>query len=320
MATNNFSCSCGSGIGSLGVPSCVKQFGLSYRDIFVNTYDFAGNRNGIPVSAFVNGVLPESYLLSFFDASDTSYRWSITPDKYEEVAPSRTERQTQESATGTIKVLRKGVDTFEGQLWNVPKFFSENINKANCNEISVYKIDEAGNVAGEVSADGSMFYPLLIEKGSLNAESFDATPTTGAYTRITYQLSRLVNEGNYLTISRGQLGADLRTARSLIEVDLKLVSTTATEVVVDASNGNFGNFASPFKVVGADLITDWLVRDATTNANIALTSVDDVIDGRYKLTFASTPTTAVFVYFKKTRTSIASLGLIADPLAVTTGA
>ena len=321
MAVTNFACSCDGGIGNLGVPGCVETFGLSFRDIFMNTTAKDGTRNSIKSSDLVNGKVPASFLLEKLNEPDPSKRWYITPDNYEEVAPARTDRQTVESATGTIKSLRNGVKTFLGELWDVPSQWSAKLNKASCNQISVFKIDEGGAMAGVSSNDGLEFFPLTIQKGSLNAESFDATPAKSAYTSVTYQLSRIVNEGLYLTLSADDFEVDIREAKSLIEFDITqntVETNTATEIYFNALNTTYGTFGSPHALEGASGLTDWTVLNGLTP--VVPSAVEEISAGVYKLTIPSTPTVDLTVSFNKTRMSIDAFGYVADSATITTGA
>lgn len=321
MAVKNFACGCGGGIGNIGVPSCVKQAGLLVKDYFHNTYASDGTRNSIKATDFVDGKLPTSFILGKITDPDPSKRWYPTPDKYEEADPTRTDRTTQESATGTIKILRNGQINRSFQLWEVPHSWSAKLNKATCNEVSTYSIDEEGKMVGEVSSDGSEFYGLLIQKGTLNAESFEATPSTTAYTGVTYQIARESVEGMFLTISADDTEPDLRSAKALIEVDLVQGETanTNTEIYVDAFNCTYGTFGNFHALQGATEITDWKVYTSvgTGGVEIVITAIEEIEKGKYKLTLTADPTTDVYVSFTKVKQSISEIGYVADQVMIT---
>ena len=317
MSVLNFACVCGGGIGNLGVPSCVKNPSLLSRDIFQNTYAADGTRNSIKATDLVDGVLPESYMLAMLNHEDPTKRWYITPASYEEVATSRTDRQTQESSTGTIISLRNGVKVIEAELWVVSEPWTAAINKGNCVEVSRYALGEGGELSGNVSDDGSEFFPASIQKGTLVAEAFDANADKNAYVKVSYQLSRNNKPESYITLSLADLGADLRDSRSLIEVALVQDSdnaNTATEVFVDALNCSGGSYGDPLKLIGATTTAEWTV------AGVAPSAVEEVTPGTYKLTIASTPSTAVIVDYTTQRAAITDFGYDAEPVTVTTGA
>lgn len=322
MSVKNFACLCGGGLGNLGVPSCVTRAGLITKDIFMNTYATDGTRNSIPITAFdANGVLPSAYLLGKFTEADPSKRWYITPDTYEEADPTRTDRTTQESSTGTTKILRSGQLNRSFELWDVPHSWSAKLNKSTCNEVSVISVDEEGQLIGEVNNDGSEFFGLMIQKGTLNAESFEAAPAKDAYTSISYQISRASQEGCFLTIGADQTEGDMRTAKSLIEVDLTKGdgTNTNTEIFIDASNGTYGTFSAPFALQGATDTADWKVFTSagTDGVEIVITAVEEIEKGKYKITLTADAETSVFVSFVKVKATISEQGYVADQVNIT---
>lgn len=319
MATTNFNCECEGGIGNLGVPSCFKNPALGHKDIFVQTYKSDGTRNSIPKSALVNGVIPASTLNSYLTAEQTQ-RWYITPGKLEEIESNRTDRTTQEGQTGTMKILRSGQLTRSYELWDVPYNWSASLNKAGCNEISVFRVDESGALSGQVSEDGAFLYPLPIQKGSLNAESFEPTASKDGYTSVTYQISRSFIEGLLITLPASALGADLRNAFSLIEVDLTQGTTTNTNTIiyVDAKSVRGGDFVSPYPFKGATGTADWEVKvNNTAETAIVITAVEEIADGEYKITLTADVATSVNVYMVKQRTNVSDLGFVADRVTLT---
>lgn len=322
MAVKNFACECGGGIGNIGLPSCVKRAGLIKKDIFFNTYAADGTRNSIKATDFVDGVLPMAYLLERFTDPDPTKRWYITPDEYEEAAPTRTDRTTQESNTGTQKTLRKGQLNRVFELWEVPHSWADKLNKGTCNEVSVLSIDEAGNLVGEVAPDGSEFYGLMIQKGTLFAEPFEATADKDAYTMVTYQISRLSNEGMYLTIGSSETEGDIKTARSLIEVDLTQNpdnANTNTEIFVDAFNCTLGTFGNFHALQGATDTADWKVYTSpgTQGVELNITAVEEYEKGKYKITVDADPATTVYVSFAKVKQSLSDFGYVADQVTIT---
>ena len=118
------SCICGGGLGKLGTPNCVSQEKDFVRAILVPTYDANGDKTIILNTDFVNGVLPDSYIQGKLDTV-----WAITPDQFEEGAPTRSDRITQTSANGTIREIQKGVKQYDFQLWNVPTAWQGQMNQ-----------------------------------------------------------------------------------------------------------------------------------------------------------------------------------------------
>ena len=317
MAVIKFACTCGDGgFGNIGLPACFSGAGLLDKDYFHNAYDKDGARNHISVTDFdENGKLTEEFILNKLTHPDPTKRWYPSPD-YEDVAPSRTEDQVYTSAKGTIKKLRSGQMQRTQEVLDVPHNWASKINAATCKEVAVYSIDEKGAMSGEVSKDGTKFYGYLIQKGTLSAAPQEATTDKPAHTVITYQISRKSVEGLFLTISPEQIEPDLRLGKSLIEVDLTqgAGTNTNTEIFIDAFNitlGTFGNFHA-FK--GATALTDWKVYTSAgiLGVEIVIAAVEEISDGKYKITLTADPATDVWVSMVKSSGSISDYAYIAD--------
>ena len=206
-------------------------------------------------------------------------------------------------------------------MWEVPHNWASKLNKATCNEVSVFSIDESGAMIGEVNTDGSEFYGLTIQKGTLFAEAFEAKPNEDAFTLVTYQISRDAQEGCFLTIDSSEIEADMKVARSLIEVDLTQGTgpNTNTDIFINAFNQTLGTFNNFYALQGATDTADWKVYTSagTSGTEITVTGVEEVSKGRYKISLAPDAATTVFVSFAKVKTTLNGLGFVADQLQVT---
>jgi hypothetical protein len=291
----------------------------------MNKYDSEGNRNGIPSdvqdpTAWDNGKLKESYILGKLDESDPTKRWYVTPGLYEEINPSRTDKIQETAASGTTRTLANGVIQFEARIWDAPQAWSSNLNAGSCNEMATFTVDLEGTLVGESSVDKLWFYPLSIEKDTLNAEYFDATDSAGQYTLITYQLDKVADEGRFIPLSSSQIEVNILQALSLIDIVLiKGGTTTATDLFVLAESDIYGTFNSYEALVGATTATDWTVLDGVTPVVVSTSAEDQSAgDYNYNLTIPSTPATALTVSYQKTRTSVDEFGFISNTITITT--
>lgn len=314
---SNFACKCGDGFGNLGLPKCAVGENPIFKDIFVPTFAADGTKNKILSTDLVDGKLPESFVLGKLNASNPADRWYPTPVDYEELNPSRTDRIQQTTARGTIYDIWKGVSVFEARLIDVPFSFASEIEKGKCIEMSVYHVSSTGELMGEVSDDGTEFFPRRIQKNSLTADSYPATDTEKAYTLIRYQLDRLANEGNFLTLSGSEV--DLRELEGLIPVTLSQGSTpnTTTLLYIDARI-KYGSFNNQ-EFVGKSDVGDWNAVNADTDAVLTLSGVTESPEGTYELTL-SAPLVggSVKVNYVETRTSVEDKGYASNTLIVTT--
>ena len=167
-------------------------------------------------------------------------------------------------------------------------------------------------LGGESNADCTGMYPRLIQKSSLVAEDFDATPTEGRYTKITFQLSRVANESKFYALASSATETDLLEAKDLVSATIKndTTSNTATEIYVRLIG--LGNVP----VVGYTELTDWGVTDLL-GVTSAISAIEEVTDGSYKITMATTAGGAI-VSVLKVRTSTTAILYSASPLTVVT--
>jgi len=300
-------CICGGGTGTLGVSNCVKQETDFVRAILVPKYDINGAKTIILNTDFADGVLPDAYLQAKLDTV-----WAITPNRFEEGAPARTEALKQTFASGTIKVVQPGVKQYDFQLLDVPTAWSGQLNKSSCLDMGVYFIDSEGKLCGESNADYTGMYPRSIQKNSILSEDFDATPTTVKYTQITFQLSRVANESKFYSLSSSVIASDLLDVKDLISATIQndTTSNTATEIYVRLIG--LGNVP----VVGYTELIDWGVTDLL-GVTSAISAIEEVTDGSYKITMASTAGGAI-VSVLKVRTSTTAILYSASPLTVVT--
>tara|TARA_R110002020_G_scaffold40164_5_gene118930 strand:+ start:7214 stop:8179 length:966 start_codon:yes stop_codon:yes gene_type:complete len=317
-----FACSCGDGMGKLGLFDCFDVATATQRDIFVQTYDSEGNRNGIPSptqdpSAWENGKLKESYIISMLDNPDPTKRWNITWKTYNNITPGRTEDKVETTGDDSIFVLSNGVGTFEGQIKKVPTAWTSLITQGSCSDFSTFNIGQGGELSGETSADGTFLYPLRIQKGSLTAKSFAKTNDAEQYVQINYQLSKLADEGSFITLQANSIEADMLNAQSLTGYVLtEVAGSTDTNLLVSATSGKFGQAFNYKALIGATESTDWTVLDGVTP--VVVTSVTETSDGNYDLLIPTNPATALTISYLKTRTSATAFGACSDSIVITT--
>lgn len=305
-------CVCFGGSGRLGVPNCLQRLTVKRRVIITPLYQSNGLRTSIPLSAFdpVTGILPDSFIQGKLDGSEG---WEITPDTFEEVTPGVTEDGVQTSTAGTVRILRSGVKIDDVQLWEVPTSFSELIKSKRCQQNGIFIIDDEGKLGCEVSDDGLSVYPFAVQKNTLNAVDMDQGEGEGQFTRMTWQLDRIVNLANWFVIGADKIETNLLTATSLIESTLTAGPTATTDTDVYVTLTTFDHTG----VVGQDQITDWSVLDGAL-ATVVISAVEEVNPelktGEYKLTITSTPAETLTVDYVKVRTS--SVAILHDAKAI----
>ena len=303
-------CLCGGNLGRIGIPNCYATETDYLRAIIVPKYQANGTRTVILNTDFAaDGKLPDSYIINKFDVIG----WGLTPDEFEEGAPARTDRITQTSARGTIREISKGVKTYSFQLWGLPTAWASLLNSGACQDLGVYFVDSEGKLCGEANVDNTGLYPREIQKGSLVAEDFDASPTTGRYTQITFQLARTADESKFFSLPSSSFESDLLEAVSPVQAYIyqdEAGTNTATNMFIkllDFNNAPIRGYAG---------LTDYLITEAN-GTPVAATTIVESKAGHYQITFAST-SGDLSIKTNKTRTSTLDILYQSDSAIITT--
>jgi hypothetical protein len=305
-------CFCGKGgVGNLGLPDCTELLKVVSRVGITNTYDKDGNRNSIKIADFVDGKLPAGYFNDLLKEEDASKRIYITAKTFDEVEITNTDRTTQTTSSGAIYELLQGVVQFTGKLMKFPPAYSGQLNSSSCGENSVYLFDVEGRIMGEISSDGLELLPLELQEGSVTSNWFPKSDAGESYVDFNFQLSRVVSNEKFLTISPSNIVENLLKAESLIDVTLSDGTGTQsiTTLYLDANYSLYGTFNSLGSLVGKTALTDWDVDGVNP------TAVVESADGVYELTVANT--SPAVVKYVEGRTVATKKGFESNELTIT---
>jgi len=292
-------CKCGDGQQNLGVLSCPRLLGTVKKHITVNAFDSEGNRNSILYSELSDGKLTDAYINGKLNEADPSKRWYITPTKYENVEPSRTDSTFEDFSSGARVKVDTGVKEFKGILPQVDGVIADKMNAGACSLEGKFEIDVNGSLKGEMSLDGLELFPILIAKGSFEAIEID--PVEGSATQrieVSFQYDKSVKEGNLRIIPSDSIEVNLLQINGIIDGVLTETGVaTATEISFSFLIKDFGYFGEIIPIEGKVSTSpeDWTVTDTGLN-NIVPTTIVEA-DGIYTLTIPSTPSETLSVVF-----------------------
>ena len=281
-------CVCGTGGKNTGQPSCVPTIDRTSKLILVKTFANDGTRNSILKTDFVGGVLPDTYIESKINESDTSKRWYVTP-KINAVADTRAEPVTFD-VDGIPQIIDQGVRTFVGSYYGKSgsPTFAGVLNSFNCQDVSYYEISVNGDIVG--MDNGLDMLPIAIETGTLFAGVVRGTKTELNSVSLTFAVNELERDENLIQVGAAQIESKMLNKRGLVDVVGEALSTpsiTATTVRLDLGfiYGAFNN-AVPFEgLVAADLS----VFNTTQSSSIAVSSAIAVVglEGQYDVVVAA---------------------------------
>jgi len=312
-------CKCGDGQENLGVLGCPRLLESVKKHIRVATFDSQGNRNSILKSDFVDGQLPEAYILGKLNETDASKRWYLTPKTYENVEPSRTDSSFEDFSSGAKVKIDTGVKEFSGIIPQTDGQVAGKMNKGACSSFGQFEIDTAGSIKGEMSLDGLELFPITVAQGSFEAVEID--PVEGSSVQriqITFQYAKTVNESQLRIVNAENIDVDLLKINGALTGDLEETGTaTATTFSALFSIDSFGYFGEVIPIEGQVTPADWSIVDSGLNV-IVPSAVVEIVAGQYDFTIASTPSETLKVSFIGVPASATDQAYVSKTLTVTT--
>ena len=270
-------CKCDSGLSNTGVPNCVTLQSVTSKFIMVPLEDSTGAKNSIDLTATLN----EAYFDALVNQADATKRWFPLP-LLENVAMEKGDSTFEEAPSGRKVFIKQAKRSFSGELWEATPQLLSKIQDNRCVEFGIFIVDVNGNLVG--SKDGDKLYPIPVDNQSFDARLMYATDTTVQKLMVTFDFYRLFDEGTLWLITPDEVSYDFNLLEGLFDVEMKKVSATTSELVIDA-NLMYGTALNPIKVSGL-VLADFTLSDASTGANIVITGVTAVAN-RYTLSFAT---------------------------------
>lgn len=290
-------CLCGTGGKNTGIPSCVPTIERIALLILVPTWADDGTLNSIKKSDFVNGVLPDAFVLAKINHLDPSKKWSPTP-KINTVTDVRDAPVTFD-VDGIATFVSQGVRTFLGSYYKkngVPTFAGV-LNSFQCIDTSYFEVTVEGAIAG-IDNDTELL-PIAIETGTLYAGVVKGTKTDPNSVSLTFAIQELVRDENLIQIAKGSLETNMLLVRGLLQLTgealaLPVITTTTARINLNFIYGNFPSKNAFEGAVAADLSADYgvtpsTVFNETTSAQLAIASLIPVVGepGLYDMTIAA---------------------------------
>ena len=281
-------CSCAGNFNNLGSGSdCIPLLEAPQNIIFALTKTNAGADNCVLTA----GLLDLAAMGLLFEAE-------IAHDRYyplntiKEFTSEPAEDITEESASGSIRNVRKGRVSVTYRVWsNNPGKLAEKLETLKClGGLGVFIVDTAGNMIGKGNSSDNLC-PRGIEDNSLSIVPIPHALDAGGSVDIkwTYTISSGEETVEYIEASDFASDFDLLDVLPLEDVNItNLASTSVTEVNFDLTK-DFGSLAGRLAVKGLDGTTFLelyneststvvpfvtLVRTGTNYAGTVATQVD----------------------------------------------
>jgi hypothetical protein len=269
-------CNCNAGLGNTGRPGCVPIQSVTSKLIMVPLNANDGTLNGIDLSA------PLPTWNSLVNEPDASKRWFPLP-AFENVELPKAESQFEEANSGRMAFLREGKRSFTGELWgedSTPTLLGK-MKAGRCVNFGVYVVDVTGNLIG--SKVNGYLYPIPVDNQSWNPTFMFATDSTVQKIMLTFDFDRLFDDSTMYMITATEANLDFNTLTGLIDVNLVETSSSASQVVLEATF-DYGTALNPILLQGVTSTSDWEIFDVTNQLSLGSpTAVSELPAGTYTL-------------------------------------
>ena len=274
-------CLCGTGLGNLGLSSCVVNRNVTNKLFFVPVYDSTGVKNKLDLTGTIN----EATIIALINQSDASKRWYLSP-VFENVVKATADTTFEEAPSQRKKRIKAGKKSFSAEHWDVSPQLEGKYNEYLCGGWGVIELDIDGNIIGKKV--GTDLYPIPVDGDSFDVKYVDPTDAATSKLMVSFDYNRLMKSEELWLISADELGADLNDQDGLKDVELEFVSKTSTQVVVNATL-SYGTAVQLLKVKGL-LAADFALYNNTLSASHTIATVTEgtgANEGQYTITYAA---------------------------------
>jgi len=274
-------CLCGTGLGNLGLSSCVVNRNVTNKLFFVPVYDSTGVKNKLDLTDQIN----EATITALINQSDAFKRWYLSP-VFENVVKATADTTFEEAPSQRKKRIKAGKKSFSAEHWDVAPQLEGKYNEYLCGGWGVIELDIDGNIIGKKV--GTDLYPIPVDGDSFDVKYVDPTDAATSKLMVSFDYNRLMKSEELWLISSAEIGADLNDQDGLKDVELEFVSKTSTQVVVNATL-SYGTAVQLLKVKGL-LAADFALYNHTLGASHSITTVTEgtgANEGQYTITYTA---------------------------------
>ena len=280
-------CSCDTGGGNTGAPTCYGVFDVTVQIILVNYFKPDGTINGIDISTLAVGgtILDQAFLDALVKDINPLTRYYPTSN-LKNIVDERADDIVEEFEDTSSVFVQEGARAFEGLLIKGDPVLLAAYQSWRCQTSGVFMIDKSGNLIGDKSVPGFL-NPILLQDDSFSAGLIKGTDTTKQKVRIRFIISSLFDDANLGMIEAVSITAALKGVRGLIDVNAGVPSgILLTEFTVQL-NTPYGGVTTPIAAEGMTLADFEMNEVSPAPGPIVITSVTEsvVTPGLYTFVF-----------------------------------
>jgi hypothetical protein len=282
-------CVCNNGIGNTALPNCGLTPKVIKKVIFVPLASNAGVLNKIDPATTLN----LSWVNALLNNADKSLRWFPTPE-IKNIDTPKADPVFEKYEDGSSNFIREDVRKFAGLLPICPPMYKAKLESVRCNNATgVYLVDIEGNMIGLKNGTDGYLYPMPINAQSIVAKVVLGNDKSTTSIMLDFEFPASMQDADIYMISGAAftdfsplaIGGllDVNIAYSAIGAGTVTATITTPSPALNAPIAVQGlvsaNFVSSVTGVASKL------RDTTSNADVAITTVTETTPGVYVFTY-----------------------------------
>lgn len=288
-------CACSTGNGNTGTPNCTTLLGVAKGFGLQNTVanDGTVNRINLSVASITNEF---SGMLTNDDRSKRMF-----PVKgLENYTAPNDGIQYETSSSGRKEALREGIQSFNGEIWNVTPQFVAKLKQSKCQNNGTWIYSKVG-VQGirklDTTSGNYYWYPIPID--AFAPEYMPQTDGAVAKAMIAFDYEQTVSVGELWMLTWADLNTTYEEMVGLLDVNYKVIDAPVdggtTTSVGYRLNTDYGDGLDNTTTQNVDdlVAASFTAKNVTTGLAITITSVTEVIDNKYTFVLPSQTTADV---------------------------
>ena len=275
-------CSCKTGMGNHGQPSCIDTFARDARLMFVQYKSDAGVINSIKST----DTLDQTFWDGKFNNTDISQRFFLTPT-INSVVGERAESVKQD-VDGISFNVRQGVRTYDGTFYGgvASPEYQAALETMSCQTVGFFIVDVAGNIIGMENDITGDLDPILIQRNTLDVMYKFPTASEVQSMKILFNYEENESDADLAFVGKDNISVDMLTQSAMSTVVFSAATAISTTGFTTTMSFLYGEVFEKAAYEGA-VVGDFTLFNETTAASVTVLTAPESPAGTYALTFAA---------------------------------
>ena len=307
-------CACSSGNGNTGLPNCTSLFGVAKGQGITEMVAKDGSKNRVDLSV---ASITTAFSSLLTNSDKTKRMFPIT--EIRNITFPNEGIQYETDSSGQKSELRKGIQSFLGEKWDIEPAFDAKLQQMKCPRNGTYLFSLKG-VQGirRYDTTDSKFYLYPIEIRAFAPYYMPQADGNKAKEMIAFDYAPTVNVGELWTVSWEELGTTYEEMIGLLDVNYKVIDAVTgggTTSVGLRLNTDYGSGLDNTTTQNVDgLVTaDYDAINGTTGLPVTALAVTEVPDNKYTFSWTSATSADVITISVVTSTGYEGSTTVIEP-------